>query len=70
MKKQEFATRIAGTLGAFAIANQYSIRSVKEQLQRKNRLIRTLEAKIATIEDTIRDQVNIGLELVRAADQK
>jgi hypothetical protein len=35
MKKEEFATQIAGTLGAFATANQYSVESLKEQLKRK-----------------------------------
>jgi hypothetical protein len=70
MKKGEFATHIAGMLGIFATANQYSARSLKEQLTWKNLLIRTLEAKLATAEATVRDQVNTGLELVRAADQK
>jgi formate dehydrogenase maturation protein FdhE len=70
MKKEEFTTQIAGTLGAFATANQYSVGSLKEQLKRKNRLIRTLEAKLATTEANARDQVNTGLEQARAADQK
>jgi DNA repair exonuclease SbcCD ATPase subunit len=70
MKKEEFATQIAGTLGAFATANQFSVGSLKEQLNRKNRLIRTLEAKLATTEENARDQVNTGLEQARAADQK
>jgi hypothetical protein len=30
MKKEEFATQIAGTLGDFATANQFSVRSLKE----------------------------------------
>jgi peptidoglycan hydrolase CwlO-like protein len=70
MKKKEFATQIAGTLGAFATANQFSVRSLKEQLKRKNRLIRTLEAKLATAEANARDQVNTGLEQAKAADQR
>jgi hypothetical protein len=70
MKKQEFATQIAGTLGAFATANQYSVESLKDQLKRKNRLIKTLEAKLATTEAAARDQANSGIEQARAADQK
>jgi protein subunit release factor B len=70
MKKEEFATQIAGTLGDFATANQYSVGSLKEQLKRKNRLIKTLEAKLATAEATARDQANTGIEQARAADQK
>jgi uncharacterized Rmd1/YagE family protein len=52
MKKEEFATQIAGTLEAFATANQYSLESLKEQLKRKHRLIKTLEDKLATTETT------------------
>jgi hypothetical protein len=70
MKKEEFATQIAGTLGAFATANQYSVESLKEQLKRKNRLIKTLEAKLATTEAAARDQANTGIEQARATDQK
>jgi len=70
MKKEEFATQITGMLGAFATANQFSIGSLKEQLNRKNRLIRTLESKLATSEENARDQVNTGLDQARAVDQK
>jgi hypothetical protein len=55
MKKQEFATQIAGTLGAFSTTNQYSVESLRDQLKQKNRLIKTLEAKLATTETTARD---------------
>jgi hypothetical protein len=33
MKKEEFATQIAGTLGAFATTNQYLVGTLKEQLK-------------------------------------
>jgi hypothetical protein len=70
MKKQEFATQIVGTLGAFTMANQYSIESLRDQLKWKNLLIKTLEARLATTETTARDQANLGIEQARAADQK
>jgi hypothetical protein len=55
MTKEEFATHIAGTLGAFATANQYSVESLKEQLKQKNCLIKTLEDKLATAKVATRD---------------
>jgi hypothetical protein len=70
MKKQEFATQIAGTLEDFATTNQYSVESLKNQLKPKNLLIKTLEAKPATAEAAARDQVNTSIEQARAADQK
>ena len=33
MNKFEFATQIAGTLGAFATVNQYSVGTLKDQLK-------------------------------------
>jgi hypothetical protein len=69
MKKEEFATRIAGMLGDFATANQYSVESLKEQLKWKKCLIKTLEAKMATTEAFSRDQVSTGIEQARATDQ-
>jgi len=55
MKKEEFATQIAGTLGDFASENQYSVRVLKDQLKQKNHLIKTLETKLATAETTTKD---------------
>jgi hypothetical protein len=70
MKKQEFATQIEGTLGDFSTANQYSVESIRDQLKRKNHLIKTLEAKLATTEVAARDQADTGIEQARVADQK
>ena len=69
MKKEEFATQIAGTLGAFATTNQYSVGTLKDQLKWKNRLIKTLEAKLATTEVVAKDQANETLEQARIDDQ-
>ena len=70
MKKEEFANQIERTLGAFATANQFSVGTLKDQLKRKNHLIKTLEAKLATVEAAAKDQANIGIEQARVADQK
>jgi hypothetical protein len=70
MKKEDFATQIAGRLGAFTTANQYFVGSLKDQLKRKNRLIKTLEAKMDIVETAARDQTNTCIDQPRAADQK
>jgi hypothetical protein len=41
-KKENFVTEIAGTLGAYATTNQFLVGVLKNQLKRKNRLIKTL----------------------------
>jgi hypothetical protein len=47
-KNEQFSTEIAGMLGAYASTNQFLVGLLKNQLKRKNRLIRTLEARLAS----------------------
>jgi hypothetical protein len=57
-------------LGAFATVNQYSVGTLKDQLKGKNRLIKTLEAKLSTAEVVAKDQASATLERARIKDQK
>ena len=43
---------------------------MKNQLKWKNRLIKTLEAKLATTKEASKDQANTGIEQARMADKK
>ena len=52
---EQFAIEIAGTLGAYATMNQFSVGVLKNQLKRKNRLIKTLETRLATVEEVVKD---------------
>jgi formate dehydrogenase maturation protein FdhE len=70
MKKEDFVTEIARTLGAYATENQFSVEVLKNQLKRKNRLIKTLEAKLAIAEEDTKDQANTGIEQARMANKK
>ena len=54
-KTKQFTTEIAGTLDAYATVNQFSVEVLKNQLKRKNHLIKTLEARLATTTETTKD---------------
>jgi hypothetical protein len=69
-KNEKFTTEIAGTLGAYASANQFSVGVLKNQLKKKNRLIKTLEAKVASATENAKGQVSEEIELARLADKK
>jgi hypothetical protein len=69
-KRDEFATEIAGTLGTYAIANQVSVAALKNQLKAKNRLIKTLEARIASAAEDAKTQASGAIELAQLADRK
>jgi hypothetical protein len=68
-KNEQFMMKIAGTLGAYATGNQFSIGVLKKQLKQKNRLIKTLEARLATTAEAAKDQVSVGIEQARLADK-
>jgi hypothetical protein len=68
-KNEQFATEIAGTLGAYALVNQFSVGLLKNQLKRKNLLIKTLEARLATATETAKDQESVRIEQARLADK-
>jgi uncharacterized protein YacL (UPF0231 family) len=68
-KNEQFTTEIAGTLGAYASVNQFLVGLLKNQLKRNNRLIRTLEARLAKEMETTKDQMSIGMEQARLADK-
>jgi hypothetical protein len=68
-KSEQFATKIAGTLGAYASVNQFSVGLLKNQLKRKNRLIRTLKARLATTTENAKDQASVGIEQARLANK-
>jgi hypothetical protein len=69
-KKEEFATKIAGTLGAYATENQYSVEMLKGKLKAKNRLINTLEARVTSATENARSLVSGEIKLAQLADKK
>jgi hypothetical protein len=68
VEEEEFTDEIAGTLGAYATANQYSVGTLKAQLKWKNLLIGKLEAKVAMAEANARDEMSKSLEQARIVD--
>jgi len=69
LDEEEFIDEVAGTLGTYATANQYSVGALKARLKQKNLLIGKLESQVATAEVNARDEVKKGIEQSRAVDQ-
>jgi hypothetical protein len=69
-RKDEFATEIVGTLGAYAMENQVSVEGLKRQLKAKNHLIKTLEARVTLAEENARSQLSGEIELARLSDKQ
>jgi tellurite resistance protein len=49
--------------------NQFSVGLLKNQLKRKNHLIKTLEARVASATENAKGQVSGEIELARLADK-
>ena len=56
-------------LGAYASANQFSVGLMNNQLKRKNHLVRTLEARLATTAENAKGQASVEMEQARVADK-
>jgi hypothetical protein len=69
LEEEEFTDEVAGTLGAYATTNQYSVGTLKARLKQKNLLIDKLEARVATTEVNFRDEAKKGIEQSRETDK-
>jgi hypothetical protein len=70
LEEVEFTEEVAGTLGAYATTNQYSVGTLKEWLKQKDLLISKLQTQIAAVETNARNEAYKDLEQARAADQQ
>jgi len=65
----EFAKEVAGSLGYFATANQWSVDNLTEQLQQKCRLVEKLKNGIYSTEQTVIRRMNPDIERIRVIYQ-
>jgi hypothetical protein len=69
LEDSEFAKEMAGSLGAFSTANQWSVENLVEQLKQRNLLVGKLQDQIMTMEQDVRNKMNKEFEQVRAYDR-
>jgi hypothetical protein len=70
LEEVEFTEEVAGSLGAYATTNQFSVGTLKERLKQKDLLINQLQNQIKTVEEDVRSEVNKGFEQMRANDRQ
>ena len=69
-KDGEFATELAGTMGAIASANMYSVGNLTTMLEKKDQTIIQLQDKIKESERNIAWGIHKGLEQARLKDMQ
>jgi len=62
LEEVDFVEEVAGSLGAFATANQFSVGNLKERLKQKELPISQLQSQIKTVEKNVRNEINKGFE--------
>jgi hypothetical protein len=70
LEELDFAEEVAGSLGAFATTNQFSVENLKERLKQKDLQISQLQNQMKTVEKNVRSEVNKGFEQIRANDRQ
>jgi hypothetical protein len=70
LEEAKFTTEVAGSLGAFATINQYSVGNLKEQLKQKNLLVIQLKNQFNTVEQNVISEMNMIFEQIRACDRQ
>ena len=68
LKQGEFTTKIAGTMGALALENLYSVGNLRTMLQQKDQMIAQLQSKLKETERSISRKINKGLDRARFND--
>jgi hypothetical protein len=68
LEEGEFATEIAGRMGAFASTNLHSVSNLRTMLQQKDQMIAQLQNQLKEIERSISWEINKGLEQARFND--
>jgi hypothetical protein len=70
LKDGEFATELAGTMGAIASTNMYSVGSLTSMLEQKDQTIIQLQDKLKETERNISWGIQKGLEQARLKDMQ
>ena len=70
LEEEDFAIEVAGSMGALATTNLFSVDSLKTRLKQKNQMIAQLQDQIRHTENNIQEAVNQRVEYARTIDKQ
>jgi ABC-type phosphate transport system auxiliary subunit len=65
----EFAKEVAGSLGAFSTANQWSVENLAAKIRHKILLVGQLKDQILTMEQTVKNKMSQDFEQIRSYER-
>jgi hypothetical protein len=70
LEEGDFTTEVAGSMGALATTNLFTVSNMRARLEQSNRRITQLQDQLKDTEKNIKEEINKGLEQARAADKQ
>jgi hypothetical protein len=70
LEEEDFSTEVAGSMGALATTNLFTVDSMRTRLKQSNHMIAQLQNQIKNTEKNIREEINKGLEQARDVDKQ
>jgi hypothetical protein len=58
----DFSREMEGSLGTFAMTNQYSVENIEKQLKQRDKLVRQMQIQMKATEQEVRKQMNKDFE--------
>ena len=68
LEEEDFTTEVAGSMGALATTNLYSVGNLRTRLQQKYQMIAQLQSQLKETKINISQEINKGLEQARVSD--
>ena len=62
LEEGDFSTEVAGSMGALATTNLFTVSNMRARLEQSNRRITQLQYQLKDTEKSIKEEINKGLE--------
>jgi hypothetical protein len=70
LEEGDFATEVAGSMGALTKTNLFTVDNMRTRLKHSNHMIAQLQNQLKDTEKNIKEEINKGLEQAKAAHKK
>jgi hypothetical protein len=70
LEEEDFTTEVAGSMGAMATTNIFTMESMRTRIKKSNHMIDRLQDQLKNVEKNIKEEVDKSLEQARATERK
>jgi uncharacterized protein involved in exopolysaccharide biosynthesis len=70
LEEEDFATEVAGSMGALETTNLFTVDNMRTRLKQSDHMIVQLQGQLKDTEKNIREEINKGLDQARVVDKQ